>query len=65
MAQQSRGVSGFCRAERRLEANPTNLIRVMPAEGDEMQHSDAIVRADLPQIAAAFTRADLKSAKGI
>jgi hydroxyethylthiazole kinase len=53
MAQQSRGVSGLCRAERRLEANPTNLIRVMPAEGDEMQHSEAIARADLPQIAAA------------
>jgi hydroxyethylthiazole kinase len=35
-----------------LKANPTNLIRVMPAEGDEMRHSQNAVRDDVPQIAA-------------
>jgi hydroxyethylthiazole kinase len=35
-----------------LQANPTNLIRVMPAEGDEMRHSQTAVRDDVPQIAA-------------
>jgi hydroxyethylthiazole kinase len=35
-----------------LKANPTNLIRVMPAEGDEMRHSQTAVRDDVPQIAA-------------
>ena len=35
-----------------LEANPTNLIRVMPAEGDEMRLSEAAAREDVPQIAA-------------
>src|SRR5674476_326933 len=36
------------------EANPTNLIRVMPAEGDEMHNPDAISHDDLPQFAAAL-----------
>jgi hydroxyethylthiazole kinase len=35
-------------------ANPTNLIRVMPAEGAEMQQSPAMTRDDVPQIAAAL-----------
>jgi hydroxyethylthiazole kinase len=34
-----------------LQANPTNLIRVMPAEGDEMRHSQTAVRDDVPEIA--------------
>jgi hydroxyethylthiazole kinase len=37
-----------------LQANPTNLIRVMPAEGDEMRHSQTAVRDDVPQIAASL-----------
>jgi hydroxyethylthiazole kinase len=36
----------------RLQANPTNLIRVMPAEGDEMRDSVVATREDLPQLAA-------------
>jgi hydroxyethylthiazole kinase len=35
-----------------LKANPTNLIRVMPAEGDEMRQSEAATHDDVPQIAA-------------
>jgi hydroxyethylthiazole kinase len=38
----------------RFKANPTNLIRVMPAEGDEMRDSAAATRDDVPQIAAAL-----------
>jgi len=37
---QSRGVSGGCNRTERLKANPTNLIRVMPAEGEEMRTSE-------------------------
>jgi hydroxyethylthiazole kinase len=37
-----------------LKANPTNLIRVMPAEGDEMRQSEAAMHDDVPQIAAAL-----------
>src|SRR6188768_3317592 len=48
--QQSRGVSGFCRAER-PRANPTNLIRVMPAEGPEMHHPQAASRNGAAQSA--------------
>jgi hypothetical protein len=50
---QSRGVSGTCdRTERQIKANPTNLIRVMPAEGEEMQTSPQASFGALPQIAA-------------
>ena len=53
------GVRLLCRAERPFQANPTNLIRVMPAEGEEM-HNPTISRARRrgvpPQIAAAAAR---------
>jgi hydroxyethylthiazole kinase len=35
-------------------ANPTNLIRVMPAEGDEMRHSETVLQQNVPQAAAAL-----------
>jgi hydroxyethylthiazole kinase len=35
------------------KANPTNLIRVMPAEGDEMHSPGALSHDDVPQIAVA------------
>jgi hydroxyethylthiazole kinase len=35
-------------------ANPTNLIRVMPAEGEEMRNSDPSMHASVPQTAAAL-----------
>src|SRR5512139_1940588 len=38
----------------RFEVNPTNLIRVMPAEGEEMRNPDPATRSEQPQIAAAL-----------
>jgi hydroxyethylthiazole kinase len=38
----------------RLEANPTNLIRVMPAEGEEMQLPDTAVHEGVAEAAAAL-----------
>jgi hydroxyethylthiazole kinase len=35
-------------------ANPTNLIRVMPAEGDEMRHSETVLQQRVPHAAAAL-----------
>jgi hydroxyethylthiazole kinase len=47
-------VSGIAGLRGRSEANPTNLIRVMPAEGDEMRHSGPAKRDDVAECAAAL-----------
>src|SRR4029077_19441432 len=41
-----------CRTERPIRANPTNLIRVMPAEGPEMHHPQAPSRNSVAQMAS-------------
>ena len=48
------GCPAFAGLRGLLKANPTNLIRVMPAEGDEMRQSKTATHDDVPQIAAAL-----------
>ena len=55
--QQSRGVSGVAGLRGRSAANPTNLIRVMPAEGDEMRDSGPATRDNVAQIRGGADRA--------
>jgi hydroxyethylthiazole kinase len=45
-------VSGVVGLRGRFTANPTNLIRVMPAEGDEMHDSGPAIRDNVAQCAA-------------
>jgi hydroxyethylthiazole kinase len=48
------GCPAFAGLRGLLKVNPTNLIRVMPAEGDEMRQSETAMHDDVPQIAAAL-----------
>ncbi len=54
MPQQSRGVPGRAAGLRGFKANPTNLIRVMPAEGEEMHGSPQQSPGDAPRMVAAL-----------